>query len=128
MGGVGRYGVVVEYYSGANSVDLAVGTFAFRDLSLSVVGKRYLRANSPSPYAGIGLWVVTAKPPAGRRGVATVLRVPIGIDWRVVGSHHLGGAANVNRLLAVRRPDALDERPSSGRIIPLPGFYYRFAG
>ena len=33
---------------------------------------------------------------------------------------------NVNRALAVRRTDPADDLPLNGRLIPLPGVYYRW--
>lgn len=103
-----------------------MGTWRFGDLSLSAVGKRYFRSSRPNPFVGAGLWVVSDAPVDGRRGVATILRVPLGLDWRFLDRHHVGAVANLNRALWVRRTDPRDDTPVHGRIVPLPGLYYRF--
>lgn len=125
LGGISRYGILVEYFDDDYGVELNAGTWRFGDLSVSVVGKRYFRASTPHPYVGAGLWVVSDDPPAGRRALAAILRVPLGLDWRFAGRHHLGAVANLNRALYVRRPDPGDDTPVRGRIVPLPGLYYR---
>ena len=72
------------------------------------------------------MWVVLASPPTERTGMAVVLQAPVGIDWRVAGSHYVGGLINVNRALWVRRTDPGDDMPLTKRIVPLPGLYYRW--
>lgn len=125
FGGISRFGVVAEYFDDVYGIDLNVGTWRFGDLSLSVVGKRYFRSSTPNPYVGAGLWFVTSRPSDARRGVAAVLRVPLGLDWRVTGPHHLGATVNLNRAVLVRRTDPLDGSGPRGRIVPLPGLDYR---
>ena len=126
VGGVSTVGLLLEYFDGNRSLDLTVGTWAFRDLSLSLVVKQYFGANAVRPFVGAGLWVVAAKPSDERLGLAAVLRAPVGVDWNVAGAHSLGASINVSRALWVRRTDPEDDRPLNRRWVPLPGIYYRF--
>ncbi len=125
LGGIGLYGVAVEFRSGDHSIDVNVATFTFHDASVSVVGKRYFGAGGARPFVGAGLWGVLGRQEANS-GKVLLLRAPVGIDWRVTGDHFLGGAISINKALAVKRPDPEDDSPMSGRPIPLPGFYYRW--
>ena len=125
LGGIGLWGVAVEFRSGDNSIDLNVATFTFHDASVSVVGKRYFGAGDARPFVGAGLWGVLGRQEASS-GKVLLLRVPVGLDWRVTGDHFLGGAISINKALAVKRSDPDDDTPMSGRPIPLPGFYYRW--
>lgn len=125
VGGISTVGLVVEFFDDAHSVEFAAGTWSFRDLGLSVVGKQYFGAGAAKPFVGAGLWVVTARPAQERRGLALVLRAPIGVDWAIADEHALGGALNVNRALVVRRSDPDDDIPMSARFVPLPELYYR---
>lgn len=126
VGGISTVGLTAEFFRNSRSIDITLGTWAFRDVSLSVVGKQYLGGRDLRPFAGAGLWLVVAKPSDARTGLGLVARVPIGVDWRVGGSHSVGGAVSLNRALAVRRPDPEDELPLTGRLVPLPGLYYRW--
>ena len=126
LGGVGTVGLLLEYFDGNRSLDLTVGTWAFQDLSLSLVMKQYVGANAVRPFVGAGLWLVAAKPSDGRLGLAAVLRAPVGVDWNLAGAHAVGAGINVSRALWVRRTDPEDDLPLSGRWVPLPGIYYRF--
>lgn len=126
VGGISTFGVVVELFNGSRSVDLAVGTWSFRDLSVSVVAKQYFGANQARPFVGGGLWIVAASPADERTGLALVLRAPVGVDWEVADRHSLGATLNVNRGLWVRRSDPEDDLPMNARLVPLPELYYRF--
>jgi len=76
---------------------------------------------------GLGLWSAVGRPEEDPRdGIALLAVAPIGADWRVLDDHALGAAINVNRGLWIRRSDPQDETPIGKRLIPLPGFYYRF--
>ena len=126
LGGISTVGVTVEYYTDQRSLDLTVGTWSFRDLSLSAVVREYFGAGDLHPFVGGGLWIVVAQPSGERPGFAAVLQAPIGVDWHAAGNHFLGAALNVNRALVVRRTDPEDETPLNKRLVPLPGLYYRF--
>lgn len=128
FGGISTVGFVVEYFDGTRSVELTVGTWSFRDLSASVVGKEYFGVGALRPFVGIGLWLVGAPPPRSgeRLGLAAVLHAPVGVDWRAAGGHYAGAALNVNRALWVRRTDPEDDLPLNQRFVPLPGLYYRW--
>ena len=117
---------MIERFSDTHAVELALGTWAFRDVSISAVYKEYFFGSRVRPFVGAGLWTVLAFPPDERTGVALIARAPIGAEWTFVDDHSLGAALNVNRALAVRRTDPDDDLPPNGRIVPLPEVYYRF--
>jgi hypothetical protein len=127
FGGISTVGLTVELFDDHQSLEVTVGTWSFRDVSLSAVGKQYFGGGSAHPFVGAGLWVVAAAPPGERLGLAAVLRAPVGVDWRVRGDHALGVALNVNRGLFVRRTDPDDDLPLNKRLVPLPEVYYRLS-
>jgi len=109
-------------------VDLTVGTWSFRDLSVSLVGKQYFGPGAFRPFSGLGLWVVInpTHGPGEQGGLAVVARAPVGVDWNLDAEHYLGAALSLNRALWIRRKDPRDDTPPTNRLIPLPGFYYRW--
>jgi hypothetical protein len=125
FGGISTFGVVVERFSDTHAVEVGIGTWAFRDVSVSAVYKEYFFGSRVRPFVGAGLWTVWAFPPGERTGLALVARVPVGAEWTFVDDHSVGAALNVNRALAVRRTDPDDDLPPNGRIVPLPEVYYR---
>lgn len=128
FGGISFVGFVTEYRWGDRSVELTLGTWAFRDLSVSLAGKQYFGPGDFRPFSGLGVWAVIT-PYHGTReqtGVAFLLRAPVGVEWNVDADHHLGAALSLNRALWIRRKDPLDNTPPAPRTIPLPGFYYRW--
>lgn len=128
-GGIGLWGVLLEYRWGNTGLDINLATFAFRDISVSAVAKRYFGGGDLRPFLGLGLWGVSGRPPEDpRNGLALLAIAPIGADWSVLDHHALGAALNINEGLWVRRSDPLDTAPISHRPIPLPAFYYRYAG
>lgn len=128
VGGISTVGLTFELYRDSRSLDLTVGTFAFRDVGVSAVVKQYIGGRAARPFVGAGLWTVVAWPDEERTGVALVARVPVGLDWNFTGRHAIGGALTINRALAIRRPDPTDDRPLNERLVPLPGMYYRWNG
>jgi hypothetical protein len=128
FGGISTAGLFVELFHDTHALEVAIGTWSFRDLSVSVVYKEYFGASRARPFVGGGVWAVAAWPsdPEERTGLALVLRAPIGVDWSFADDHALGLALNVNRGLAVRRSDPLDDLPMNRRFVPLPEVYYRF--
>lgn len=124
-GGISTFGAMVEWFDDTHAVEVAVGTWAFRDVSLSAVYKEYFFGSRVRPFVGGGFWVVAAFPPEERTGLALVLRAPVGVEWSFVDEHSIGAALNANRALAVRRTDPDDDLPLVGRIVPLPELYYR---
>jgi hypothetical protein len=128
VGGISTFGLVLEAFDDTHAVEVAAGTWAFHDVSVSAVYKEYFGASRLRPFVGAGLWVVSAGAvgPDERRGLALVLRAPVGVDWSFADDHALGAALNVNRGVAVRRSDPLDDLPMNGRFVPLPEVYYRF--
>lgn len=126
LGGISTVSVSVEIFRDSRSIDFAVGTWSFRDLSLSVVARQYFGAGSARPVLGAGLWAVSAAPNDGRTGWAVVLRAPVGVDWAMADQHALGVFLNVNHALWVRRSNAADDTPPNRRLVPLPELYYRY--
>lgn len=126
VGGISTVGVAVEFFRDSRSIDITLGTWAFRDVSLSVVGKQYIGGRDLRPFVGLGLWLVLARPADQRTGLGLVARAPVGLDWEAAESHSIGAAVSANRALAVRRPDPDDDLPLAGRLVPLPGMYYRW--
>lgn len=129
VGGISTTSLSVEYYRNSQSIDLSIGTWSFRDVSISAVGKHYFGAGAARPVVGAGLWLVGApgSTPEERTGWGLVARVPIGVDWNAATRHSAGFFLNVNRGLWVRRTDATDLVPLNKRLVPLPELYYRFA-
>ncbi len=128
FGGISFIGFLMEYRWGDRSVDLNIGTWSFRDLSVSVVGKQYFGPGDLRPFSGLGLWAIVAPfhGPGERAGVALVARAPMGVEWNLDAGHHVGVDLSLNRALWIRRKDPRDETPPSDRLIPLPGFHYRW--
>lgn len=125
LGGISFMGLSLEYIREDRSIDVTVGTWALRDVSVSVVGKQYLGPGGLRPYFGLGLWTVAGFPEEGT-GAMLAVRAPVGVDWRVRGRNFLGAAMNINRGLWVHRTEPDDDRPLNRRLVPLPGFYYRW--
>ncbi len=125
LGGISFVGVTLEYGWGDRSLDLTVGTWALRDVSVSLVAKQYLGPDGLRPYFGAGLWGVAAFPDEGP-GAVLVLRAPVGVEAEIGGEHFIGGAMNINRGLWVRRSRPDDETPLNRRLVPLPGLHYRW--
>ncbi len=128
FGGISTLGLTVERYWDSHAVEVGLGSWSFRDVSISPVFKEYIGGRALRPFVGLGLWVAVAGPivPAERTGFALVARAPVGVDWAFVDDHAVGAALNFNRGLAVRRSDPEDDLPMNGRIVPLPELYYRF--
>ena len=126
FGGISTFGVNVELVREHHALDFTVGTWSFRDLSLSVVAKEYFGAGDLLPFVGGGVWLVAAWPPGERTGLAAVFQAPVGVDWQMADGSYLGTSLNVNRALALRRPDPEDDLPLNRRLVPLPGVYYRW--
>ena len=126
-GGIGLLGISFELRRGNSSVDLNLATFDFKDVSLAVTGKQYLGNRKLQPFLGIGIWGVNAFPKdhVERTGRALLLRIPLGVDWRLADAHSLGGSIALNEGLWVQRANQKDDRPISRRPVFLPGFYYR---
>ncbi len=127
LGGTSTVGVLFDYFDSTGSTELTIGTFSFRDLSVSVVRRQRFGSGSVKPTIGIGLWAISAFPREEEQtGMALVLRAPIGLDANVIGDHFLTLDLNLNRALYVRRTDPEDDTPPAARIIPLPGLSYRW--
>lgn len=126
FGGISTFSVSAEFFRDARSIDVALGTWSFRDVSVSGVAKQYFGAGSAKPVVGAGLWLVAAGSGSERTGFALVLRAPIGVDWELTDGHAIGGFLNVNRALAVRRSNPGDDIPLNRRLVPLPELYYRY--
>ena len=126
VGGISTVGLVVEYLDGQGSLELNVGTWSFRDLSVSVVRRHYLGVAAARPTVGIGLWGVIGFPSDERPSAALVVRAPVGLDWHTGNGHALTFDVNLNHGLWIRRSDPDDDTPMNRRLIPLPGASYRW--
>ncbi|MDT8367934.1 MAG: hypothetical protein RQ745_01915 [Longimicrobiales bacterium] len=127
FGGTSAVGILFDLFDDSGSTELTIGTFTFRDLSLSVVRRHRFGDGDLQPTIGAGLWVVTAIPGEDEQtGLALVLRAPVGLEWNVSGDHFVNGDLNLNRAIFVRRTDPEDDLPPASRIIPLPGLSYRW--
>ncbi|MSR22993.1 MAG: hypothetical protein EXR92_05545 [Gemmatimonadetes bacterium] len=125
LGGTGFLGLVTEYQHGDWAAEFVLGTLSFRELSMAVAGKRYFASGKLRPAIGIGLWKLAAWTENGS-GSALIARVPLAIDWSISGAHAVGVEVGLNRAISVKRLDPDDDTPASTRIVPFPGFYYRY--
>lgn len=127
-GGISTVSLTLELFRDTHAVELGLGTWSFHDVSISTVYKEYIGGKAVRPFLGLGLWAVAAAPimEEERTGFALVLRAPLGAEWSFVDEHAVGAALNLNRGLAVRRSDPLDDLPMNHRLVPLPEVYYRF--
>lgn len=128
IGGISTVALSVEFFRNARSIDIGIGTWSFRDVSVSTTVRQYFLASDVKPVVGAGLWLAAAAPSAEneRTGFALVFRAPVGLDWAVADTHAAGLVVNVNRGLSVRRSDPEDDLPLNRRLVPLPEVYYRF--
>lgn len=126
LGGTSFLGLAVEFFDGDRSLEIAVGTWTARDLSVSVVGRQYFGAAEVKPVVGAGLWSVFSWPEDEGTGISLVARAPVGFDWNVAGDHSLNLDINVNRALWVKRPSPTDATQRDRSLVPLPGISYRW--
>ena len=128
LGGVSTIGLIMEREYEWGTFELTVGTWGFRDLSVSLVHKQYLGGGGVQGVVGAGLWGVLAFPPGEREraGAALALRLPVGVHWSITPEHAVTAEVGLNRAVAVRRTDPEDRLPLNKRIVPLPGFSYRW--
>ena len=126
VGGVSTVGLILERVGDWGRVEILLGTWGFRDISLSTVYKNTIGGGDFRAVAGLGLWTVVAFPADERTGVALVARAPLGFEWQFQDDHFLGAEVSLNRALAIRRTDPEDLTPPAQRIIPLPGASYRW--
>ncbi|NNF38788.1 MAG: hypothetical protein HKN71_08975 [Gemmatimonadetes bacterium] len=126
VGGISTVGVLVEYVDAHGSTELNVGTWSFRDLSVSLVRRHYLGIARVRPSVGLGLWGVVGFPSDGRASASLVIRAPVGMDADTGDGHAFTLDININRGLWIRRSDPDDDTPMSRRLIPLPGVSYRW--
>lgn len=131
LGATGFVGLSFEFFEESRAIDLTVGTWSFDDVSVSVTAKELLGASSFRPSIGLGLWMMVgwdraSNPDATRNGVTVLARAPVGFDWRLGGEHYLTADISVNRALWIRRMNPSDDRPPNPRLVPFPGFAYRW--
>lgn len=127
LGSTSFVGLSVEYFfSERRSVDLMLGTWSLRDISSSIAVKQYGGGGDARAYIGLGLWNVLAWQEEGF-GSALILRAPVGFEYEPFDDGSLGVDISVSRALQVNRADPLDDTPPADRIVPLPGFYFRWA-
>jgi hypothetical protein len=128
VGGSSRIALNLEFFRDSRSIEVALGTWRFNDVSLSTAFKQYIGGSAARPVVGAGLWLVGAGGRPGQRtGWALAFNVPVGLDWEITDPHAVGAFVNVNRGLWVRRSNPEDTAPMNKRIVPLPQLYYRIA-
>lgn len=125
LGGASTVALVIERRWEHQGLELQIGTWAFRDLSVSVTGKQYVGSNDVQPFVGLGVWGLVAFAEEGR-GYGLIGRIPVGLDWTFTGAHSAALTIYLNRALWLRRPDPEDQRPPRTILIPLPEFSYRW--
>lgn len=127
FGGISTIGVVIEREDSRSGWELNVGTWAFSDVSVSVVHRWYVGDPEYTlrPTVGLGLWGVAAFSSGARPGAVLVARAPLGIEWRPTERQAVLLDGNLNRALAVRRREENDDTPLSRRFVPLPGVSWR---
>jgi len=124
--GTSMLSVVVEHMKGRRGLEVAVGTWTFRDLSVSGAVKGYFGPSAMRPVVGVGVWGLLAAPKGeDLGGAALVARVPVGFDWRAAPGHYFGGEVNLSRALWLWRTDE-SAMPLTGRVLPIPGLSYRY--
>lgn len=124
-GGASTVALVAEYRWAHQGVEVQLGTWGFRDASVSVTAKQYVGSYAVEPFVGVGLWGMTASAEAGR-GFGLIARFPVGFEWTFAGKHAVAATVHLNRALALRRPDPEDTRPPRTALVPLPEFSYRW--
>ena len=124
-GGASSVALIAEYRWAHQGIEVQLGTWGFRDASVSVTAKQYVGSYAVAPYVGLGLWGMTARAEAGR-GFGLIGRFPVGFEWSFAEKHAVSVALYMNRALALRRPDPDDQRPPRAAFIPLPEFGYRW--
>lgn len=127
LGGVSTLGLVLEQVWDWGSMELMLGTWSFRDVSVSLVHKQRIGGGDVYGVAGLGVWAVVAFPADERTGLAVVGRVPVGVEWDAGDRHFLSMEVGLNRALWVRRTDPEDFTPMNRRIVPLPNASWRWA-
>ena len=127
LGSTSFAGLSVEYFFGERrSVDFTLGSWSLRDASSSVVVKQYLGGGNARAYVGLGLWNVLAWQEEGF-GSALILRAPVGLEFEPFSKAAVGVELSLSRALLVNRADPEDNTPPADRIVPLPGFTFKWA-
>ena len=125
LGGASTVALVVEHRWAHQGLEVQVGTWQFRDLSLSVTARQYVGSYKVEPFVGVGLWGIVARAEEGT-GYGLIARIPTGLNWDIGSRHAVSMNIYLNRALALKRPDPEDRRPPRTMLIPLPELSYRF--
>lgn len=123
--GASMVALVAEYRWDHQGLEVQVGTWRLRDLSLAVTARQYVGSSSVEPFLGAGLWAITAREDGGT-GFGLVARLPVGVGWDVGSRHNAAFTVYLNRALAVKRPGPEEGRPLRTGLVPLPEFSYRW--
>jgi hypothetical protein len=126
LGATSFLGLSLEYVWDQTAVELSLGTWSFHDFSIAVSGKQYIGEGLMKGFLGLGVWNVTAFQSEGI-GTGLILRSPLGVELETFDRGALGAEVNLSRALWVKRADPEDRTPPRDRIVPLPGFYYKWA-
>lgn len=123
--GASMAALVGEYRWDNRGVEVQVGTWRLRDVSVSVTAKQYLGSRAVEPFVGVGLWGIVAREEEGT-GAGLVARLPVGVGWDFASGHNAAFTIHLNRALAVKRPGAGEGLPLRTSLVPLPEFSYRW--
>jgi hypothetical protein len=126
LGSTAFLGVSVEYVWDQTGLEVSLGTWSFHDFSIAVSGKQYLGEGVAKGFVGLGIWNVTAFQSEGT-GTGLIVRAPVGAELETFDRGVLGVELNLSRAVWVKRADPEDRTPPRDRVVPLPGFYYKWA-
>ncbi|MCE2398076.1 MAG: hypothetical protein J4F34_03365 [Gemmatimonadetes bacterium] len=126
IGGASMIAAVVERRWDERGVEMQLGSWGTRDLSLSVSAKQYFGARAVRPFAGAGLWIAVARTDAGT-GLGLVARAAAGAERSFASRHAPALTIYLNRALAVKRPSDRYSRPVRKGLVPIPELSYRLS-
>jgi len=126
LGSTAFLGLSLEYIWDQTGVELNLGTWALRDISVAVSGKQYIGQGTIRGFVGLGIWNVTAWQEEGL-GSGLILRAPVGFELEALDNTAIGAELNLSKALWIKRADPEDDTPPQDRIVPLPGFYAKWS-
>ena len=126
IGGASLIAAIAERRWDERGVEVQLGSWGTRDLSISVSAKHYFGARAVRPFAGAGLWIAFARTDAGT-GLGLVARAAAGAEWSFASRHAPALTIYLNRALAVRRPSNRYPKPARRGLVPTPELSYRLS-
>lgn len=123
--GASMVALVAEQRWEHQGLEVQLGTWRLRDLSLAVTARQYVGSSALEPFVGAGLWAIMAREDGGN-GFGLVARLPVGVGWDFGSRHNVAFTVHLNRALAVKRPSPEEGRSLRTGLVPLPEFSYRW--